>query len=86
MTSECLTVSLKGQQNFAYDDSLKAANEVLVFENNQVISFIKKFVRYKKFNETTRQKLAKKENFEAPKINMEKAVGNKTFFYHLRFI
>ena len=75
VTSECLEVSiLTGQITLTYD-IIKAAKEALVFENNQVNNFLKKFTRYKNHNKTTGNKLLKKGNFEAPRINMEKSLG-----------
>jgi len=56
-------------------DCFIAAKDALVFEGNQVSNFFKKFTRYKNHNKTTGNKLGKKGNFEAPKLNMEESMG-----------
>jgi len=54
---------------------MQAAKDALVYEGNQGSNFIKKFIRYKRFNNTIGNKKGKKGNFEDPKKNMEEAVG-----------
>jgi len=54
---------------------MEAAKTVLVFEGNQVINFIKKFLRYNRQANVTGNKLGKKGAFATPKKYMEEAMG-----------
>eukprot|EP00090_Calanus_glacialis_P022044 TRINITY_DN33997_c0_g1_i1.p1 TRINITY_DN33997_c0_g1~~TRINITY_DN33997_c0_g1_i1.p1 ORF type:complete len:355 (-),score=87.36 TRINITY_DN33997_c0_g1_i1:66-1130(-) len=54
---------------------MEAAKNVLVYEGNQVINFLKKFLRYSRQANVTGNKLGKKGAFSTPKKHMEDAMG-----------
>merc|ERR1711892_776132 len=54
---------------------MEAAKTVLVYEGNQVINFIKRYLRYNRQENTTDNKLGKKGLFVTPQKYMEEAMG-----------
>merc|ERR1712106_389610 len=54
---------------------MEAAKTVLVYEGNQVINFIKRYLRYNRQQNTTGNKLGKKGLFVTPQKYMEEAMG-----------